>query len=340
MSQESPSLSTTELGKSFGDQWAVRDVTIDIHDLRVVGLVGPSGCGKTTLVRMLNGAIAPDAGEVRLLGGDPRSFRPADKQRIGYLPQQPVLFPELSLWENLNFHASLAGVRFRRRARLTELLDFVDLGEHRRKKVHEASGGMQRRLALAATLVHRPEVLFLDEPTAGIDPILRRRIWERFRDLRDQGTLMIVTTQYVGEAAYCDDVGVLSDGELLALCPPEELSRRAYGGQIVEITSADVVPQPALDEIVRLDGVVGMERPSVTSTLVTVTDASSTLEAIGEVLARHGVTNASAEVAPIDYDDVFVRIIERHRAETRTPDDPDRADDTEAGSDDQAVVAQ
>jgi ABC-2 type transport system ATP-binding protein len=317
LSQAGATLSTSGLGKQFGDQWAVRDVTLDVSDLRVVGLVGPSGSGKTTLVRMLNGAIAPDAGEVRLLGSDPRSFSRRQQQRIGYLPQQAVLFPELSLWENLNFHASLAGVRFRRRARLRELLDFVDLGEHRKKKVHESSGGMQRRLALAATLVHRPEVLFLDEPTAGIDPILRRRIWERFRDLRDEGTLLVVTTQYVGEAAYCDDVGVLSDGQLLALCPPDELRRNAYGGDVVEITSADVIPQPALDEVARLEGVVAMERPSITSTLVTVADAASGVEAISALLARHGVTNASVDAAAADYDDVFVRIVERHRSEGR-----------------------
>jgi ABC-2 type transport system ATP-binding protein len=324
LTKGSPTLSTAGLGKRFGDEWAVRDVTLDEHDLRVVGLVGPSGCGKTTLVRLMNGALAPDEGEVRLLGSDPRSFSPADKQRIGYLPQQPVLFPELSLWENLNFHASLAGVRFRRRARLHELLELVELGEHRRKKVHESSGGMQRRLALAATLVHRPEVLFLDEPTAGIDPILRRRIWDRFRDLREQGTLLLVTTQYVAEAAYCDDVGVLSDGHLLALSPPDELTRSAYGGDVVEITSADVIPQPVLDEIVRLDGVVGMERPTVTTTRVTVTDSARGVEAISAVLDRSGVTNASAEAAQTDYDDVFVRIIERHRATTR-----DEAADTE-----------
>ncbi len=309
-------LATADLGKSFGGNWAVRGVNLEVDDVRVVGLVGPSGCGKTTLVRMLNGAIAPDAGEVRIFDQDPRRFRRVDQQRIGYLPQQPVLFPELTLWENLNFHASLAGVRFRRRARLEELLEFVELAGDRRKKVHEASGGMQRRLALAATLVHRPEVLFLDEPTAGIDPILRRRIWDRFRDLRDQGTLLVVTTQYVGEAAYCDDVGVLSDGQLLELCPPAGLSRTVYGGEVVEITSAEIVPQPVLEEIVRLDAVVGMERPSVTTTRVVVTDASAGIEAIGEVLRRHAVTNASCEVAQTDYDDVFVRIIERHRAET------------------------
>ena len=316
MTDGSATLATSRLGKSFGDQWAVRDVTLDISELRVVGLVGPSGCGKTTLVRMLNGALAPDEGEVRLFGRDPRTFRRSDQQRIGYLPQQPVLFPELSLWENLNFHASLVGVRFRRRARLHELLELVELGEHRSKKVHESSGGMQRRLALAATLVHRPEVLFLDEPTAGIDPILRRRIWDRFRDLRDEGTLLVVTTQYVGEAAYCDDVGVLSDGELLALCPPHELSRSAYGGDVVEITSSEVVPQHVLEEIVRLEGVEGMERPSVTTTLVTVADGTQGLAAVNGVLERHAVTNASAELAQIDYDEVFVRIIERHRAES------------------------
>jgi ABC-2 type transport system ATP-binding protein len=311
---DSSRLTTAELGKQFGDEWAVRDVNLRIDDLRVVGLVGPSGSGKTTLVRLLNGAIKPDAGWVRLLGRDPMAFSPRDQQRIGYLPQQPVLFPELSLWENLNFHASLAGVRYRRRKRLTELLDFVELGPDRRKKVHQASGGMQRRLALAATLVHHPEVLFLDEPTAGIDPILRRRIWDRLRELRDQGTLLIVTTQYVGEAAYCDDVGVISEGRLLSLSPPPELARGAYGGDVIDITTDDVLSPAAVAELQQLEGVVRIERPTALVTRVIASNGATTLEAIARWVEQHQLSSASVEQPPTDYDDVFVRVIERSRA--------------------------
>lgn len=306
-------LHASDLGKQYGDQWAVREVDLRIDGVRVVGLVGPSGSGKTTLVRLLNGALKPDTGQVLLLGRDPIAFRARDQQRIGYLPQQPVLFPELSLWENLNFHASLVGVRYRRRKRLAELLDFVELGPDRRKKVHEASGGMRRRLALAATLLHQPEILFLDEPTAGIDPILRRRIWDRLRELRDQGTLLIVTTQYVGEAAYCDDVGVISEGRLLSLTPPPELARNAYGGEVIELTTPEVLSPAAMAELQRIEGVVGIERPTALDTRIIATNAAPVLESVTQWVGHHQIPGATVEQPPVDYDEVFVRVIERSR---------------------------
>jgi ABC-2 type transport system ATP-binding protein len=316
-----PRLVAADLGKQFDDQWAVQGVDLNVTDLRVVGLIGPSGCGKTTLVRLMNGVLAPDSGVVKLLGADPRSFGSRARQRIGYLPQQPVLFPELSLWENLNFHASLSGVRFRRRARLNELLDFVDLGPDRRKKVHEASGGMMRRLALAATLVHRPEVLFLDEPTAGIDPILRRRIWDRFRELRDQGALLIVTTQYVGEAAYCDDVGVLSGGRMVSMSAPKDLVRAAYGGDVVEVSAVEPLPDAILREASGIEGVVAVERLDQSTGRIIADDAPSRLEGVRRWLDERGIETSSVEEPATDYDEVFVRIVERARADHAASDE-------------------
>ena len=332
MTTDGSKVSTENLGKKYGDKWAVRGVDLAADELRIVGLIGPSGCGKTTLVRMLNGILPPDEGSVSLLGKDPQKFGSTDRQRIGYLPQQAVLFPELSLWENLNYHASLAGVRFRRRARLHELLEFVELGDDRKKKVHEASGGMQRRLALAAVLVHKPEVLFLDEPTAGIDPILRRRIWERFRLLRDEGTLLVVTTQYVGEAADCDDVGVLSEGQLLSLTSPGELARTAYGGDLVEITSVDPLPEHLVAEADTLDGVTSVERIGPHSAQLVVHEAKATLPLLRDWLDHHDVTTTSVDEPTIDFDEVFVRIVERDRGErAETDDDAAESDDSKTG---------
>lgn len=217
------------VGRSFGDKVAVQDVTLGIAPGTILGLIGPSGCGKTTLLRMLVGLLAPTDGTVRLLGQDPVQAGAALRQRVGFMPQQSVLFPNLSLDDNLSFAAALYGVRWRgRRARRRELLRFVDLHRHRSTLLSHASGGMQRRLALAATLVHDPELLVLDEPTAGIDPLLRARFWERFRELRNEGRTLVVSTQYVGEAAECDEVAVLVDGRLLAVDTPEGLVDRAY----------------------------------------------------------------------------------------------------------------
>jgi ABC-2 type transport system ATP-binding protein len=217
------------VGRTFGDTVAVRGVTLEVPPGTIVGLIGPSGCGKTTMMRMLVGLLAPTSGEVRLLGEDPVCASPEVRQRIGFMPQHSVLFPNLSLEANLAFAASLYGVRWRgRKRRLRSLLGFVDLLEQRTTLLSDASGGMQRRLALAATLVHDPELLVLDEPTAGIDPLLRARFWDRFRDLRDEGRTLVISTQYVGEAAECDLVALLVDGELLALDRPEGLAARAY----------------------------------------------------------------------------------------------------------------
>jgi ABC-2 type transport system ATP-binding protein len=181
---------------------------------------------------MLVGLLTPTEGQARLLGVDPHAASPEVRQRLGFMPQQSVLFPNLSLEANIAFVASLYGLRWRgRRRHLRSLLSFVDLAEQRKTLLAEASGGMQRRVALAATLVHDPEIVVLDEPTAGIDPLLRARFWDRFRELRDEGRTLVVSTQYVGEAAECDQVALLVDGGLLAVDTPEGLVERAYAGR-------------------------------------------------------------------------------------------------------------
>jgi ABC-2 type transport system ATP-binding protein len=220
------------VSKRFGDQDALARVDLDVSRGTILGVIGPSGCGKTTLLRVLTGIIVRDEGELTVLGSDPERFSARERRRFGYMPQLPVLFPNLSLIANLGFVASVYGMPLRRRKRLREVLEFVDLWEHRRKRLSEASGGMQRRLALAATLVHGPELLFLDEPTAGIDPILRDRFWSRFRDLRDAGRTLLVSTQYVGEAASCDLVAVMAAGRVVVIDTPDGLRRQAYGDEL------------------------------------------------------------------------------------------------------------
>jgi ABC-2 type transport system ATP-binding protein len=229
------------LGKSYGGQPAVADVDLSVAEGTILGVVGPSGSGKTTTVRMLLGAEAPSSGEVRVLGTAPWAFTPAQRRRLGYMPQLSVLYPELTLQENLNFAASVYGMPLRRRRRLREVLDFVDLFEHRRKRLRDTSGGMQRRLALAAALVHEPDLLFLDEPTAGIGPIQRRSFWQHFTDLRDRAGTLVITTQYVSEAEHCDEVAVIVRGRLVACAPPDELRQRAFGGDVITLTAASAV---------------------------------------------------------------------------------------------------
>jgi ABC-2 type transport system ATP-binding protein len=267
-------------------------------------------------VRLLTGTYEPTSGRAELLGKDPRALSSFERRRVGYLPQQPILFDNLTLWENLNYNASLYGMPLRRRKRLHDVLELVELNGHERKRVDQVSGGMQRRLALAATLAHDPEVLVLDEPTAGIDPILRRKFWDRFRELRDEGRTFVVTTQYVGEAMYCDLVGVLSDGRLIALDTPEGLRRGACGGDLVDLVTAAPIPDETLTLLATLPFVRGeAARTDRREVRITVDDAATALPELSTWFDQQGTEVESMGEYQEDYDEVFVRLIERDRAE-------------------------
>lgn len=232
-------ISAQHVTKKFRDETAVEDVSFDVPRASIFGFIGPSGSGKTTTVRLLTGVYTPTTGEVRVLDRSPAKFSQNDRARLGYMPQLFVLYPNLTVWENLNFAASLYGMSLFRGKQLKDALNFVELYEHRSKLARNISGGMLRRLSLAATLVHDPELLFLDEPTAGIDPVLRRKFWDHFRELKDQGRTIFITTQYVSEADNCDLVGVQNNGKLLLVDTPQGIRHRAYGGEMVDFHTTE-----------------------------------------------------------------------------------------------------
>ena len=287
----------------------MRGLDVQVAAGTILGMIGPSGCGKTTTVRLLTGVYRPDEGSVTVLGEQPAERPTAQRTAIGYLPQSPVLFDDLSLWENLNFHASLNGVRWRRRKRLRSVLELVNLRGEERKLVRNASGGMRRRLALAATLVHNPPVLVLDEPTAGIDPLLRRQIWEHFRELRDAGRTVVITTQHVNEAANCDIVVVLDEGRVVAVDTPDELRRLAFGGDVLAIALASAMTN-------------GSSRRSAASTVSNGPTSSGrnrsasswrrpadVLPRILERLDALGVDVEESGEVPVDWDETFIALV-------------------------------
>jgi ABC-2 type transport system ATP-binding protein len=315
---ERPIIQARNASVKFGKTIALENLSFSVAPGTIFGLIGPSGCGKTTTVRLLTGLYKPSEGEAHVLGETPTAFTQKARERIGYMPQQFVLYPQLSVKENLNFVASLYGMPlFSRRKRLAELLDFVELSGHERKLGSQLSGGMQRRLAVAAALVNDPALLFFDEPTAGIDPVLRAKFWENFRALRDRGRTLLVTTQYVGEAAYCDYVGVMREGRLIELDTPGNLRRKAMGGEVIRLV---VDATHEREAVRRLDA-----HPSVNQVqrsyrepghlFVYTDDAATTLpELVTHLDGGSGIQVTSIDRYEPPFDDVFVHLMKQDEA--------------------------
>lgn len=301
-----------DLTKRFGEEVAVNSLNMQVPRGTIFGFIGPSGCGKTTTIRLMTGIYRPTSGELTVFGKDPVKFTKLDQEKIGYLIQNFVLYPELTVWENLNFAASFYGVTPFRQRRLNKLLEFVELKEDRGKLAGSLSGGMRRRLSLAATLVHNPELLFLDEPTAGIDPLLRRKFWDYFKDLQDEGHTLFITTQYVGEAAYCDLVGVMYEGSLLMVETPDGLRKRAYGGEIVSIKSTEWIPHDSRVKLEDLPFVHGKVKVINDQEIELIVDEASTaIPALMETAQREKINIQTIEEILPPFDDVFVKVIEK-----------------------------
>ena len=232
-------IETRDLGRIFGESPAVEGLTLNIGRGEIFGLVGPDGAGKTTTMRMLTAILTPTSGEARVLGLDVRTEGEAIKDRIGYMSQRFGLYPDLTVEENIVFYADLYGVpRKERPARMTELLGFSNLTPFRRRAAANLSGGMKQKLGLACALIHTPEVLFLDEPTNGVDPVSRRDFWRiLYRLLRD-GVTIFVSTAYLDEAERCGRVALMDKGRVLACDTPQGV-KGLLEGTMVEIPCGD-----------------------------------------------------------------------------------------------------
>jgi ABC-2 type transport system ATP-binding protein len=297
--------------KRFGDDVAVDGISLTVRTGTILGIIGPSGSGKTTTIRLLTGALAPTDGRVAVLGEDPRAFRRQTRERIGYMPQQFTLYPDLTARENVDFVASLFGILWRTRHRRTrEVLQLVDLWDVRGRRAGRLSGGMQRRLELACALVHDPDLMFLDEPTAGIDPILRVKVWAELHRLRDAGGTLLVTTQYVNEAESCDMVALISGGRLIALAEPDNLRREAMGGDVVEIQTTNAFDPAGLTDLPMIRTI---ERQGPTAMRIRVDDAATAMPEVVDAITQRGGEVASATEARPSFDEVFAILVERDR---------------------------
>lgn len=310
-------IETRNVAKRFGVEEVLKGVSLEVEEGEIFGLIGPSGAGKSTLLRLLTGYLQPSEGTVEVFGGPPAAFGSEARQRVGFMPQGFVLYGQLSVLQNMRFVAGLYGLRFgERRRRVREALEFVELWDDRRKAATNTSGGMQRRLQLAAALVNEPQLLFVDEPTANLDPILRRKFWEEFKSLRDSGRTIFATTQYVSEAEECDRVGLLSNGELVAVGTPQQLRREAFGGETIVLTLGGDTGHAAehlsaLERVGHVVEVLAKDDDDETTSLATlvVDDADTSLPMVFEVL--NGADVRSADVLAPSFDEVFFRLVSR-----------------------------
>lgn len=276
---------------------------------QIYGLVGPSGGGKTTILRAILGLSMPQDGEIRVFGRPAAELPRALRSRIAYVPQAFSLYPNLTVAENLRFVGGLYGLGWwRQRRRARAVLDGVELWDHRNKLARQLSGGMQRRLQLAAALLNQPSLLLVDEPTAGIDPILRARCWTEFRALADAGNTVFFTTQYLNEAEQCDQVALVAGGRLLAVGTPQDLRRQAYGGDLVVLQGPSLDLAAAL-ELQRLDEVVRVDHAAPGVVRVVVADAGRATPLLLRALETEGLPVAEVSSEQPSFDEVFTRLV-------------------------------
>jgi ABC-2 type transport system ATP-binding protein len=225
------------LSKSFDGVSAVDDISFDVQKGEMFGLVGPDGAGKTTTIRNLCGLITPDSGNISLMGIDIKTRKKEAQNKIGYLSQRFSLYGDLSIDENIEFFADIHGVK-NYAERRNELLEFTRLTPFRDRPADKLSGGMKQKLALACSLIHRPEILFLDEPTTGVDPVSRRDFWKILSGLIKEGITILMSTPYLDEAERCNRVALMNKGKLLALDTPQNI-KKSVNREVIEIVCPD-----------------------------------------------------------------------------------------------------
>lgn len=235
MERDAPAISCTDLGRRYGDVAAVEALSFEVGRGEFFALLGPNGAGKTTTVHMLTTLTEPTSGRASVLGHDVQREAQEVRRSLGLVFQDPALDERLTARENLEIHAVLYDVPRRERAdRVAEALSWASLSDAADRRVRTFSGGMKRRLELARALMHGPGVLFLDEPTLGLDPQGRRHLWERIEALRQEGMTVLMTTHYLHEAEACDRVGIIDHGSLVALGDPADLIERTEGASDLE----------------------------------------------------------------------------------------------------------
>lgn len=246
-----PVIYVENLTRRFGDFVAVDHINFEVNEGEVVGYLGPNGSGKTTTIRMLLGLLMPSEGEATVLGYDVVRQSEEVRARVGYMSQKFAIYDDLTTLENLTFYGGVYGITDKKR--IIETLELVGLTGHEHTLTRDLSTGWRQRLSLGIALVHKPKLLFLDEPTSGVDPTARRAFWDLIYELAASGVTILVTTHYMDEAEYCERVGVMRDGKLLAMDTPTNLKKSIITGNVWEVFAHPL--EQGLDVLQELEGV-------------------------------------------------------------------------------------
>jgi ABC-2 type transport system ATP-binding protein len=301
------------LVKKFGSFTAVAGINFDVRKGEIFGFLGPNGSGKTTTIRMLCGVLEPSSGEARVLGFDVIKKPEKVKERIGYMSQKFSLYEDLTVAENLDFYGGIYGVPAKRlEERTQEILKMAGLIGRERELTANLSVGWKRRLALGCAIIHEPQMVFLDEPTAGVDPISRRQFWDLLYLMAEEGTTLFVTTHYMDEAEHCHRVGFIYQGGIIALDSPKNIKLNEMQDEVVEIVCGDN------DSALRiLSDLEGIDEVSIHGAVLhaNVRDSRQAIPMIESRLATKGVGCQRIKRIDPSLEDVFVRLIDKKESE-------------------------
>ena len=308
-------IETDDLTRAFKKVVAVDRLSLAIQRGEIFGLVGPDGAGKTTTIRLLCAIMNPTSGSAKVAGFDTVKEAEDIKRRIGYMAQRFNLYGDLSVIENLTFFADIFAVGGDvRNERIDQLLAFARLTEFKDRRAAQLSGGMQKKLALACTLIHEPEILFLDEPTTGVDPVSRREFWDILSDLHLRGVTLFVSTPYMDEAERCSRVGLMFEGEMIVCDKPQNV-KDLIGGELIELRPDDL--RRAGKIVADLDGV--LEIQTYGDLLhVFVDSAQERITELEKLLAREGIGVSGLRQTRPRMEEAFISLIRKRISEGRT----------------------
>jgi ABC-2 type transport system ATP-binding protein len=298
----------SNLTKRFENVTALDNLSLAVKYGEVFGLLGPNGSGKTTTINIVSGLSKPTSGQVKVLGYDITQNTHAVHTVLGAVPQETALYEELTAWTNMAIHADLYGVRrSEREQRITDMLNLVQLYERRDNRVSTFSGGMKRRLALARALLHDPKLLYLDEPTLGVDVQSRRALWDYILDLKKKGKTILLTTNYLEEAnALCDRLAILDHGRLVVLDTSSNLKRR-YGDTIIEIETISPISQNIVTQLHVLPGITEVHQNDKELKIASTGDDASTIGQIVMLVTKETALRTISQREP-NLDEIFLNL--------------------------------